>query len=115
MAQIVETNENERCAVVELLAVQLVKRFGAPDLATARMAAEDEIDFVMSLCDHPPGVLVAVTRSHENGTIREAFRTLRPREGAGHTRAFEFLEVVGEDDVPSEHLDLATLEKGSLR
>jgi hypothetical protein len=115
LAQIVETNENERCAVVELLAVQLVKRFGAPDLATARMAAEDEIDFVMSLCDHPPGVLVAVTRSHENGTIREAFRTLRPREGAGHTRAFEFLEVVGEDDVPSEHLDLATLEKGSLR
>src|ERR1700733_180519 len=107
LAQIVETNENERCAVVELLAVQLVKRFGAPDLATARMAAEDEIDFVMSLCDHPPGVLVAVTRSHENGTIREAFRTLRPREGAGHTRAFEFLEVVGEDDVPSEHLDLA--------
>jgi hypothetical protein len=115
LAQIVETNENERCSVVELLAVQLVKRFGAPDLATARRAAEDEIDFVMSLCDYPPGVLVAVTRSHEKGTIREAFRTLRPREGAEHTRAFEFLEVVGEDDVPSEYLDLATMEKGALR
>jgi hypothetical protein len=115
LAQIVETNENERRSVVELLAVQLMKRFGAPDLATARMAAQDEIDFVVSICDYPPGVLVAVTRSHDNGTIREAFRTLRPREGAGHTRAFEFLEVVGEDDVPSEHLDLANLEKGSLR
>ena len=115
LAQIVETNENERRSVVELLAVQLMKRFGAPDLATARMAAEDEIDFVVSICDYPPGVLVAVTRSHKNGTIREAFRTLGPREGAGHTRAFEFLEVVGEDDVPNEHLDLANLEKGSLR
>ena len=115
LAQIVETNEKDRCSVVELLAVQLVKRFGAPDLATARMAAEEEIDFVVSLCDYPPGVLVAVTRSHENGTIREAFRSLRPREGAGHTRAFEFLEVVGEDHAPSEHLDLAKLEKGVLR
>ena len=115
LAQIVETSEKERCFVVELLAAQLVKGFGAPDLATARTAAEDEISFVTSLCDFPPGVLVAVTRSHENGTIREAFRTLRPREGAGHTRAFEFLEVVGEDDIPIEHLDLATLERGALR
>jgi hypothetical protein len=58
-------------------------------------------------------VLVAVTRSHENGTIREIFRTLRPRDGAGHASAFEFLEVIGEDDVPNEHLDLASLEKGT--
>jgi hypothetical protein len=115
LAQMVEANEKDHCSVVELLAVQLVKFFGAPDLATARLAAEEETDFVASLCDHPPGVLVAVTRSHENGTIREEFRTLRPREGVGHTRAFEFLEVVGEEGVSSEHLDLATLEKGTPR
>jgi hypothetical protein len=112
LAQIVEANEKDRHSLVELLATQLVKCFGAPDLVAARLAAEEETSFVASLCDHPPGVLIAVTRTNENGTIREAFRTLRPREGAGHTRAFEFLEVVGEDDVPSEHLDLATLEKG---
>jgi hypothetical protein len=115
LAQIVETNEKDRRSVVELLAVRLVKHFGAPDLEVARTAAEEEIGFVTSLCDHPPGVLVAVTRSNENGTIREAFRTLRPREGDGHTRAFEFLEVIGEDDVPSEYLDFATLEKGAIR
>ncbi len=113
LAQIVEANEKGRRAVVEMLAAQLVKCFGAPDLATARLAAEEEASFVASLCDHPPGVLVAVTRSHENGTIREAFRTLRPRDGAGHTRAFEFLEVCGDDDASSEHLDLAALEKGA--
>jgi hypothetical protein len=113
LAQIVEANEHDRCSVVELLAEQLVKRLGAPDLATARIAAEEEMVFVASLCDHPPGVLVAVTRSHENGAIREAFRTLRPREGAEHSRAFDFLEVIGDDDIPSEHVDLAELGKGA--
>jgi hypothetical protein len=115
LAQIVEVNEEDRRAVVELLAAQLVAQFGAPDLATARFAAAEEIGFAASLCDHPPGLLIAVTRSHENGTIREVFRTLRPREGAGHTRAFEFLETVGDDEVPAEHLDLAGLRKGAAR
>jgi hypothetical protein len=99
--------------IVEMLAAQLVAHFGAPDLAAAHLAAEEETSFAASLCDHSPGVLVAVTRSHENGTIREIFRTLRPRDGAGHASAFEFLEVIGEDDVPNEHLDLASLEKGT--
>ena len=115
LAQIVETNEKDRRAVIEMLAAQLVKYFGAPDLATASLAAEEEIGFVASLCDHSPDVLVAVTRSHENGTIREQFRTLRSRGGAEHTNAFEFFEVVGDDEVPAEHLDLAGLEKGAHR
>ena len=113
LAQIVEASEADRRSVVEMLAEQLVEGFGAPDIATARLAAEEEIEFVASLCDHPPGVLVAVTRRLEDGAIREAFRTLRPREGAGHSRAFEFLEVVGEDATPEEHFDLAGLGKGA--
>jgi hypothetical protein len=115
LAQIVEANEKDRRAVIEMLALQLVKCFGAPDPATASQAAEEEINFVASLCDHSPGVLVAVTRSHEIRTIREQFRTLRSRGAMAHTNAFEFFEVVGDDDVPAEHLDLARLEKGALR
>jgi hypothetical protein len=113
LAQIVEANEEDRRAVVEMLAAHLVRHFGAPDLATARLAAEEEAAFAESLCDHPRGVLIAVSRSHENGEIRETFRTLRPRDGAAHASAFEFLEVVGEDDAPGEHLDLAGLGKGA--
>ena len=115
LAQIVEANEKDREAVVEMLAAQLVKCFGAPDIAAARLAAEEETGFVASLCDHPPGVLVAVTRRHDNGTIREEFRTLRPREATGHARAFEFMEVVDDGDGPPEHFDLAALEKGAER
>ena len=110
LAQIVEASETDRRAAVDMLADQLVTHFGAPDYATARLAADEEIDFAASLCGHSPGVLVAVTRRLENGAIREEFRTLRPREGTGHTRAFGFLEVIGEDAAPDEHLDLAGLK-----
>ena len=110
LAQIVEASEADRRAAVEILAAQLISHFGAPDSVTAGLAADEEIDFAASLCGHSPGVLVAVTRRLENGAIREEFRTLRPREGTGHTRAFEFLEVIGEDAAPDEHLNLAGLK-----
>jgi hypothetical protein len=114
LVQIVDAEERDRGEMVEMLAAHLVARFGAPDLATARIAAEEETSFAASLCDHPPGVLVAVTRSHDNGTIREVFRTLRPRSGIGHASAFEFIEVVGED-VPLERLDLTAPDGGAAR
>jgi hypothetical protein len=109
LAQIVEASETDRRAAVDTLAAQLVTHFGAPDDPTAQLAAQEEIDFAASLCGPSPGVLIAVTRRLENGAIREEFRTLRPREGSGHARAFEFLEVVGEDVAPDEQLDLAGL------
>jgi hypothetical protein len=112
LAQIVEATEHDLETVLEMLARQLVARFGAPDLATARYAAEEEIAFTASLCDHPPGVVVAVTRSLENGTIREAFRTLRPRAGAEAHRAFEFFDVIGEDEPLEEPIDLWKLPNG---
>jgi hypothetical protein len=60
-------------------------------------------------------VLIAVMRRYEDGAILEELRTLRPRGGEDHARAFEFLEVTGEDHAPGEHLDLAWLEKGAYR
>jgi hypothetical protein len=113
LAQIVDASEPDRRTAVDMLAKHLVSHFGAPDLAAARLAAEEEIGFAASLCIHPAGVVIAVARTYENGAVHETFRALRPREGAGHARAFEFLEVVGDDDAPREHLDLAGLEKGA--
>lgn len=108
LVQIVEANADDRAAVVELLAQQLVAKLGAPDLATARRAAEDEIAFVQSLCDHPQDTLIAVHRSTENGEIREAFRTLQPRGGPKPERAFSFWDVEDKAE-PAEHVDLVGL------
>jgi hypothetical protein len=112
LAQIVEATERDLETALDLLARQLVARFGAPDLATARYAAEDEIAFTASLCDHPPGVVVAVTRSLVSGTMREAFRTLRPRAQDATHRAFAFLEVIGDDEPVQEIVDLRRLPNG---
>ena len=71
--------------------------FGAPDIAAARAAAEEEVAFAASLCNQPQDTLIAVHRRFEDGEVREAFRTLHPREGQKPMRAFSFLEVEGEE------------------
>ena len=102
LVQIVHATEEDRRNLVDLLAQQLVDRFGAPDLAAARPAAEEEVAFVESLCTHPIASLIAVHRKAEDGEVREAFRRLQLREGqGGHSKAFSFMEV--EDDAEPEH------------
>jgi len=110
LVQIVDAKEEDREAVVGELAKRLVESFGAPDLATARKAAEEEVAFAQSLCDHPRDMLIAIHRTVEDGAIREAFRTLQPRGGPKPLRAFAFLEVEGEDG-PTEEVDLVGLAK----
>jgi hypothetical protein len=107
LVEVVEASASERDAAIERLAQQLVERFGAPDLACARPAAAEEIDFSAALSDHPEGMLVAVSRRWEDGAIREAFRTLTPSIGVKPLRAYAFLEVVGED--ADEEVDLTTI------
>jgi hypothetical protein len=92
----------------------LMEKFGAPDADAARLAAEEEIAFAASLCEHPPQTLLAVQRSVENGQIRERFRTLKPRQAAdadrlhAYANAFTFHEVEG-DVEPAEEVDLRGL------
>ncbi len=110
LVQIVETTEAERTRLVELLAEQLMRHFGAPTLEAAKGAAEGEVAFAQSLCSEPADSVIAVHRSYEDGTVRESFRTLRPRDGNKPARVFSFLEVEGEDE-PDEQIDLAALVK----
>ena len=111
LVQIVEASDDDRLAAIDTLARHLVAEFGAPSVADAVAAAEEEFAFAASLCDHPLDMLVAVHRTVENGEIREAFRTLRPRGERKPMRAFSFLEVEGEEE-PAETVDLAKLAKG---
>jgi hypothetical protein len=110
LVQIVETSESDRRGAIDALAKQLMGKFGAPSAAQATAAAEEEFAFAASLCDHPHDTLIAVHRTHENGEIRETFRTLRPKEGPKPLRAFAFLEVEGEEE-PAEQIDITRLTK----
>jgi hypothetical protein len=108
LVQIVHATEHDRRTLVELLSTQLVELFGAPDLASARLAAEEEVAFAEQLCTHPVSTLVAVHRTAGDGEVRESFRRLRLREGQRHSKAFSFMEV--EDDTePDGHVNLADL------
>jgi hypothetical protein len=110
LAQIVHASEDDRETLVELLAGQLVERYGAPDLATACLAAEEEVAFAQSLCTHPVSTLIAVHRSVSDGEVRESFRRLQLREGQGHGKAFSFMEV--EDDTePDSDLNLVNMSE----
>ncbi len=108
LVQIVEARDEDRAVLIEALARQFQERLGAPGLAEARAAAEEEVAFAASLCDHEPDTLIAVHRTVEAGEIRESFRTLRPRGERKPMRAFSFLDVEGEDE-PGEAVDLARL------
>ena len=112
LVQVVEASAADREAAVRMLAQQLVAHFGAPDLSVARPAAEEEIAFAASLCDHAPGTLIALHRVIEDGAVRETFRSLKPREGAKPLRAFAFMDVEGEETSPQDDVDLVGLAEG---
>ena len=108
LVQIVEATQEDRDRLVDALGRQLHERLGAPDFAAARAAAEEEVAFAASLCDHPRDTLIAVRRTFEDGAIREAFRSLHPRGTRKPMRAFSFLEVESEEE-PREEVDLLAL------
>lgn len=110
LVQIVHATEDDRRMLVELLAGQLVERFGAPDIAVARLAAEEEVAFAQSLCTHPISALIAVHRAAGDGEVRELFRRLQLREGQRHGKAFSFMEM-GDDVEPDSALNLANMSE----
>jgi hypothetical protein len=109
LVQIVEASESDRVAALERLAAQLVQRFGAPDLCTARLAAAEEIAFAASLCEHPLGMMIDVSRRCENGLTYEAFRTLQSNARWRQAPVFAFVKLPDDADVPGEPIDLAAL------
>ena len=117
LAIVTEATEADMQGAIERLAAQFLARFGAPDRQAARIAAEEEVAFAASICDHSLQTLLAVQRSVENSEMRERFRTLKPREIArgvdrlhAHARAFTFHEFEGEEG-SAEQVDLLRLIK----
>jgi hypothetical protein len=112
---VTELDAAERAAAVERLAERLVGECGAPNIEQARPAAEEEIAFAESLCDHSVGTLIALQRRAEQTGVRETFRTLHRREGITQPlSAFRFVEVEEEAAVEDE-VDLTALARDPRR
>jgi hypothetical protein len=108
LAQIVEATETERATLVDMLADQLQQHFGAPTIAAAKTAAEEEVTFTESLCTVPQDSVIAVHRTFENGAVRETFRALRGRGDAKPARVFSFIETE-DDGQETAQIDLVSL------
>jgi hypothetical protein len=67
-------------AVTEALTDYFIHDLGAPSRAEARSAAEWEVRFAASLCEHPVGTLLTVTRRFENDDVVERYATITPAE-----------------------------------
>ena len=113
LAVVQEASAGERESAVAALAAYLMRDHGAPDESAARAAAEEEVAFAASLCEHPVNTTIALQRRSENGEIRETFRTLamsaieaRDDFSKGGFRAFSIVEV---EEGPGEHVDLTGL------
>jgi hypothetical protein len=111
LVQVVAATDADRAEAVELLAQRLVEHFGAPDLATARAAAEEEVAFAASLSDHAEGMVIALARRHENGDIREAFRTLAPGAATKPPQVLAFVTETEQEPPVQEEIDLLSLVK----
>ncbi|MBW8271433.1 DUF6505 family protein [Caldovatus aquaticus] len=109
LVEVAEASAAARGAAVAALAAHLLAAYGAPDEAAARAAAEEEIAFAESLCrDHPPGTVIALSRTIEaGGGFRERFRTLHRRSAAPVFAAVE----EDEGEAPAERPDLAALAR----
>ena len=109
LVEVAEASAEDRAGAVASLAAHIRAHLGAPDDAAAMAAAEEEIAFAESLCDHAPGTILALARTEEEGEVRERFRTLHMRD-TPHTSfnalpVFGIAMVEGEEEVV-EHPDL---------
>lgn len=117
LVEVAALTARQREDAVAALAAHLRARHGAPDDSAARAAAAEEIGFAESLCEgHAPGTVLALTRSLEEGEVRERFRTLHlrdtPHASFNALPVFGMVTVVGEDE-PVERPDLTKLGGGA--
>jgi hypothetical protein len=122
LAVVVAARAEERAGAVESLARFLLERHGAPDLAAARGAAEDEIAFAESLARQPEQTLVALHRTlGPDGAVREQFRTFarqaEAREAAAMPCSAGAFAIIEEAEATAgeaagEEVDLARLVAG---
>ncbi len=94
-AVVSEITPDELQSVIEALAHHFVEAYGAPSLEAARPAAEAEVAFARSLCEHTVNTVLAVERSFGPDGVVERFRTIDTTMRPGHAKIWA---IVDDDD-----------------
>jgi Family of unknown function (DUF6505) len=106
----IDTAETAR--VVEALAQHFVAVWGAPSLAAAAVAAEQEVRAMQEVCaDHPAGTLLAIERRFEEDGIVERVRAVARPPLDAPAPAWTVMATSEEADETDEadEIDLAAL------
>mgnify|MGYP007046914791 CR=1 FL=1 len=90
--QVTDISRDDYEQAIESLAAYLAEDFNAPNPAAASQAARQEIDDMISLCDHPPGTLLAIERSISGNDISEKTHVLTPPDEPAHAKIWTLVE-----------------------
>jgi len=83
LVAVARISELELERLESVLADHFVSQYGAPDAASARPVAREEIAFMQSLCEeHDDNTLLAVERTLSEMGVKEAFRAIKPRDAS---------------------------------
>jgi len=78
---VTQIEQGELDTLTDLLARHFVAFYGAPDTATARPVAAEELSQMLELCDdHAANTLLTVSRELTTAGVKEAFRAIQPQE-----------------------------------
>ena len=84
------TTEYEQ--VIQTLSVYLVDVYNAPNQEAAQQAAQQEIDDMVTMCDHPSGTLLSIERSIADQDITEKTSVLAPTGSSSHAKIWDIVE-----------------------
>jgi len=90
--QVVEMSNSEYEQVIQTLSVYLADVYNAPNQEAAQQAAQQEIDNMVTMCDHPRGTLLSIERSIAEQNITEKTSVLAPSGSSTHAKIWDIVE-----------------------
>ncbi|NQV83652.1 MAG: hypothetical protein HQ494_07510 [Rhodospirillales bacterium] len=90
--QVTEISDEHLEGVVSILAGHLMDHYGAPDMASAIIAARGETDYAAGLCDHPVGTLLGIEREFTADGVAERIRVIPKQGDDQHAKIWSIVE-----------------------
>ncbi len=90
--QVTALSTQEYEQAVQTLAIHLAEFYHAPSQEAATRAARQEIDGMVTMCDHPPGTLLTIERAIAEQNITEKTSVLAPSDEPAHAKIWSIVE-----------------------